>query len=60
MTIKEIRQYTGLTQAEFARRYGIPKRTVENWEAGTRACPEYTVRLLAYAVGMIKTPEGEE
>ena len=55
MTIKEIRAITGLSQAKFATRYGIPKRTVESWEAAPdkssyRECPPYVVALLERAV----------
>jgi DNA-binding transcriptional regulator YiaG len=46
MTIKEIRQASGLSQAKFAEKHGIPVRTIEDWEAGRRKPPEYVVRLL--------------
>ena len=46
MNIKEIRAMTGLSQAKFAERYGIPKRTLEDWEAGRRKPAEYFLRLL--------------
>lgn len=45
MSIKEIRAKTGLSQAAFAKRFCIPKRSIENWESGTRAAPDY-LRLL--------------
>jgi putative transcriptional regulator len=48
--IKSIRSRTGLSQASFAARYDIPKRTVEAWEAGDRTPPPYVIRLLAAAV----------
>ena len=48
--IRAIRQSTGLTQAAFARVYEIPKRTIENWEAGVRVPPPYVIRLLELAV----------
>ena len=47
MTIKEIRTAAGLTQAAMAARFGIPKRTIENWEGGKREPPEYVVRMIA-------------
>ncbi len=34
--VKAIRQKTGLSQAAFSKAYGIPKRTIENWEQGIR------------------------
>lgn len=48
--IRAIRARTGLSQEAFARVYEIPKRTVENWEAGTRCPPPYFVKLLDLAV----------
>lgn len=48
--IRAIRASTGLTQAAFAARYEIPKRTYEAWEMGERTPPSYVVRLLASAV----------
>lgn len=46
MTIKEIRSLTGLSQAKFASRFEIPKRTIESWEAGERTPPEYVTKML--------------
>ena len=50
MSIKEIRALTGLSQAKFAEKYGIPKRTLEEWEAGRMTPPQYTVDLLERVV----------
>lgn len=50
MTIKDLRARTGLTQLEFAEKFGIPKRTLENWEQGKNKCPEYTLNLLEIAI----------
>lgn len=50
-TIKEIRQSTGLSQAEFGKRLGgIPLRTIQDWEAEKRVPPPYVVELIAYRV----------
>lgn len=49
-TIADIRAAAGLSRAEFSRRYGIPLRTIEDWEAGRRVPPDYLVRLIAFAV----------
>ena len=46
MTIKEMRGMLGLSQAQFSQRYGIPKRTIGNWETGSRTPPEYFRALL--------------
>ena len=50
LSIRHVRAVTGLSQAAFAARYGIPRRSVENWEAESRRPPDYLPRLLAYAV----------
>ncbi len=52
LTIKDIRAHTGLSQAAFATRFCIPRRTVENWESGTSSCPDYLRLLLAQSVGL--------
>lgn len=46
MTIREMRASLGNTQGEFAARYNIPFRTVQNWEAGVRNPLEYIMDLL--------------
>lgn len=46
MTIREMRTALGVTQSEFATRYNIPFRTVQNWETGLRKPPEYIMNLL--------------
>lgn len=42
----EIRALSGLTQQAFSEKYGIPKRSIENWEGGKRNPPEYVAKLL--------------
>ena len=56
LTIRDIRAHTGLSQAAFAARYCIPRRTVENWESGVRSCPDYLRLLLAQATGLYTRP----
>lgn len=46
LTFHEIRILSGLTQKEFSERYNIPKRSIENWDAGSRNPPDYLVELL--------------
>lgn len=36
----------GCTQSEFASRYSIPLRTIQNWETGARTPPEYVLQLM--------------
>lgn len=45
-TIGEIRALSGLSRAEFSRRYGIPVRTLQDWESGKRKSPDYLAKLL--------------
>lgn len=47
---KVIRKASGLTQVAFATKYGIPKRTIENWEGGQREAPAYVLDLLERVV----------
>lgn len=51
MTIKEIRVITGLSQVEFGKKYDIPRRTIQNWEARKdnpdyHECPIYVRKML--------------
>lgn len=50
MTIKEIREHSGLSQGEFCKRYGIPKGTLCHWESGERKPPLYVLSLLEKVV----------
>lgn len=44
--IKELRLETGLTQKEFAGRYGIPLSTLRKWEQGDSFPADYIVSLI--------------
>ena len=44
--LQEARKAAGLSQAEMAKLLDIPKRTIENREAGTRKPPVYDERLI--------------
>lgn len=46
LDIREMRAQLGITQSDFAARYKIPFRTVQNWETGQRKPPEYILSLL--------------
>lgn len=48
--IKEIREMTGLSQSKFAKEYGIPVRTLQNWEIDKAKPPAYLVTLLERVV----------
>ncbi len=51
-TVKDIRQALSLSRPAFSTRFLIPVRTLENWESGANACPEYTRLLLLQAAGL--------
>lgn len=50
MNITEMRNYIGVSRAEFSRRYNIPIRTLESWESEVRTPPEYVLQLLEESV----------
>lgn len=50
MSIQEMRALLCLSQSKFGKKYGIPKRTIENWESGSSKCPDYVLSLLERAV----------
>ena len=65
--IKELRKKTGLSQSKFSAKLGIPVRTLQQWEQGISAPPEYVVRMMAYIMLLEENrqikheePEGEE
>ncbi len=52
--IEAIRNQTGMTRPQFSDWLGVPLRTLQAWEKGTREMPEYVLRLIAYKVRMEK------
>lgn len=48
MSIKEIRLATGMNRKQFADYFGIPYRTLEDWEAEKAKCAPYLLALIAY------------
>lgn len=52
-TVRELRELAGMSQQKFANYFGIPRRTLQNWEApptckDRHACPPYLLALLEY------------
>ena len=45
---KRFRELSGMTRKEFCDYFGIPYRTVQDWELGNRNCPSYLVELMRY------------
>ena len=57
---KELRKMSGMTQKDISLYFGIPKRTIENWDGNKAKCPEYLLDLMAYKLrkeGMINFGE---
>lgn len=55
--VKAIRAQLGLSQAEFARRYAVSPRSLQEWEQGRRR-PESAVR--AYLTVIARNPQAVE
>ena len=45
-----IREKSGMSRTYFSVWLGVPYRTMQEWELGRRAMPEYVLRLIAYKV----------
>ena len=58
--IKELRESTGMNRKEFCDYFGIPYRTVTEWERDNRHAPEYVIRLLEYYIRMEKLVKDKE
>lgn len=54
ITIKELRENTGLTQKAFAARYGVPVGTLRRWEQGESRPAPYVLGMLSK---LIPSPE---
>lgn len=57
MSFKELRIMAGMSLKQFSDYFDIPYRTIQNWEAEVRKCPEYLLELMAYKLkheGLIK------
>lgn len=61
MTIKETRAAAGLSRPQMSKAiYGIPVRTIEDWETGKRIPPTWVEKLVIEKLQRIakeKTPE---
>lgn len=60
MTTKEIRELLGVSRAEFSRRYHIPIRTLEDWDAGIRKPADWVLELLERVVKMDINMDGQD
>lgn len=46
ITIKEIREQTGLSQRLFAKKFHLTTRVIQSWEQGQRNTPEYILYMI--------------
>ena len=53
-TLLKLREGTGMNRREFCQYFGIPYRTIQDWELGNRKMPEYLLRLMVYKVNKEK------
>lgn len=54
---KNLREASGMTRNQFVEYFGIPYRTIQDWELGNRKCPTYLIALMEYKLkneGIIK------
>lgn len=52
MKLIELRKSTGMTRREFCEYFGIPYRTMQDWELGNRKMPDYLLRLMIYKINI--------
>ena len=52
--VRTLRESTGMNRKEFCTYFGIPYRTMTEWELGHRKLPDYVLRLMIYQVKMEK------
>lgn len=53
--VKELREKSGLSQVNFAKKFEIPVKSLQNWEAGRTTPPPYVI----YMIKTIFALEGE-
>lgn len=58
--LKDARKAAGFTQQTLSLAFGIPKRTIEQWETGDRTPPAYVQRLIIDALRTDETGETAE
>lgn len=52
MTIQYLIKASGMTHRQLSERFGIPRRTIENWSTGIRKCPPYVVGMMSEILGI--------
>lgn len=46
MEIKKLRKSTGMSQSKFSSYFGIPTRTLQDWEQEKRHPPSYVLNMM--------------
>lgn len=54
MSVRELISASGLTQPDFANKFCIPLRTIENWATQKRNCADYIRLMIARQLDLIK------
>ena len=57
--LKELRKELGLSQAKFAERFGIPLRTIQDWEYEKREVRSYIVDMMYRIIELEKELENK-
>lgn len=55
----KLREDTGMNRREFADYFGIPYRTIQDWELGNRKMSDYLLRLMVYKINTEKITKSE-
>ena len=57
--VKELREKMGMNRAEFCEYFGIPYRTVQDWESEKRELPDHVLRVMWYKAEIEKMTRPE-
>lgn len=58
--VRGLRESTGMNRKEFCKYFGIPYRTMTDWELGNRTLPPYVLRMMEYQVKMEKLDQHDD
>ena len=58
--VRKLRESTGMNRKEFCEYFGIPYRTMSDWELENRKLPDYVLRMMIYQVKMEKLDKRRE
>lgn len=57
--IKELREKSGLSQVNFAKKFEIPVKSLQNWEAGRTTPPPYVIFMIKTIFALEGSENGE-